>query len=222
MKNPLLLAVFCSGIFLLVAFYFVSKALYKGRHNVTYSFRHMFPYELNYPSVFRQNFWGNLLFIFAGIFVAVFYILNPYVSIYRIVAIIISLVFMMVLICLLLMPIYYLRTHMILSVLSMTLALALPLVNLFLAFSQYKIETESAKSVLCIVSMVVSGILAGTMFLLIMNPKLTFKIYLDKEIDSSGNEVLKRPNVIFLALNEWMAIFIYFLSPLGVLLISIL
>ena len=55
-----------------------------------------------------------------------------------------------------------------------------------------------------------------------MNPKLTFKIYLDKEIDSSGNEVLKRPNVIFLALNEWMAIFIYFLSPLGVLLISIL
>ena len=60
------------------------------------------------------------------------------------------------------------------------------------------------------------------MFLLIMNPKLTFKIYLDKEIDSSGNEVLKRPNVIFLALNEWMAIFIYFLSPLGVLLISIL
>lgn len=222
MKNPLLLAVFCSATFLLVAFYFVSKSLYKIRHKQTYRFRHMFPYELNYPSVFKDNIWGNLLFIFASLGVATAYILNPYTSIHRIVAIIVSLVFTMVVICLLLMPIYYLKTHMVLSVLSMTLALALPLVNLFLAFSQYKIETEEAKRILCIISMVVSGILAGTMFLLIMNPKLTFKIYLDKEIDSSGNEVLKRPRIIYLALNEWMAIFIYFLSPLGILLISIL
>lgn len=222
MKNPLLLAVFLLGIFLLVAFYFVSKHLYKMRHGETYRFRHMFPYELNYPSVFKENLWGNLLFIFASFSVAVFYILNPYISIYRIITIVIAIVFTMLLVCLLLMPLYYLRTHLVLSVLSMTLALALPLFNLFLAYNQYKIETEDVKRVLCIISMVTSGILALIMLVLIMNPKLTFKIYLDKDTDSSGNEVLKRPRIIFLALNEWMAIFIYFLSPLGVLLISII
>ena len=222
MKNPLLLAVFCLGIFLLIAFYFVSKALYKMRHKETYRFRHMFPYELNYPSVFKENLWGNLLFIFASFSVAVFYILNPYISIYRIITIVIAIVFTMILICLLLMPLYYLRTHLVLSVLSMTLALALPLFNLFLALSQYKIETENVKRILCIVSMVVSGVLALVMLLLILNPKLTFKIYLDKDTDSSGNEVLKRPRIIYLALTEWMAIFIYFLSPISVLLISLI
>ena len=104
----------------------------------------------------------------------------------------------------------------------MTLALVLPLFNLFLALGQYKIETEDVKRILCIVSMVVSGILALTMLALIMNPRLTFKIYLDKNVDSSGNEVLKRPKIIYLALTEWMAIFVYFLSPLSVLLISLI
>ena len=222
MKNPLLLAVFCLGIFLLIAFYFVSKALYKVRHSEAYSFRHMFPYELNYPSFFKENLWGNLLFIFASFSVAVFYILNPYISIYRIIAIVISIIFTMILICLLLMPLYYLRTHLFLSVVSMTLALALPLFNLFLALGQYKIETEDVKRILCIVSMVVSGILALTMLILIMNPRLTFKIYLDKDVNSSGNEVLKRPKIIYLALTEWMAIFVYFLSPLSILLISLI
>ena len=222
MQNPILLVLFVLGILMLTAFYFVSALLYKSRHQQKYHFYQMFPYEFNYPSVFRNNPYGNILFVLGGFAVVTFYIFNPYSSIYRIIAIIIAIVFVMILICLIMMPLYYLKTHMALSIASMTLSMALPLFNFFLAFSQYKIEADSIKRVMCIISMVVSGILALMMIALILNPRLTFKIYLDKDKDTSGNEVLKRPRIIFLALSEWVSIFIFFLSPLGVLLISIL
>ena len=222
MQNPILLVLFVLGLLLLATFYFVSALLYKSRHQQKYHFYQMFPYEFNYPSVFKDNPYGNVLFILGGFAVVIFYIFNPYSSIYRIVTIVIAIVFVMILICLIMMPLNYLRTHMVLSITSMTLSMALPLFNFFLALNQYKIEPESIKRIMCIISMVISGVLALIMIALILNPRLTFKIYVDKETDSSGNEVLKRPKVIYLALSEWMAIFIFFLSPLGVLLISIL
>lgn len=222
MQNPILLVLFVLGILLLTTFYFVSALLYKNRHQQKYHFYQMFPYEFNYPSVFKNNPYGNILFIMGGFAVVTFYIFNPYSSIYRTITMIIAIVFVMVLICLIMMPLYYLKTHMALSIISMTLSMALPLFNLFLVLNQYKIEPDSVKRVLCIISIVVSAILALVMIALILNPRLTFKIYLDKDTDSSGNEVLKRPRVIYLALNEWMAIFIFFLSPLAVLLISVI
>ena len=222
MKNPLLLAVFILGLLLFISFYIVSSALYKRRHQQKYSFKQMFPYEFNYPSVFKDNTCGNLLFILGSIAITVFYILNPYSSIYQTVALIISIVFTMVLICLILMPLYYLKTHMVLSVVTMTLSMALPLFNFFLAMTEYRAAVEQAREVLCIISMIISGLLALTMIALILNPKLSFRIYLDKELDSEGKEVLKRPKIIFLALNEWMSIFVFFISPLAALLISLI
>ena len=222
MKHPILLALFCLGIILLTAFYFISKVLYKQRHQVNYSFTRMFPYELNYPSVFKENIWGNVLFIFGCITVVVFYILNPHDSTYRVVNIALSIVQTMVFLCLLLMPLYYLRTHLVLSILAMTLSVAVTLVNLLFGYSYFKVFTDNASRVLAIISMVVSGLLALTMLVLILNPRLSFKIYLDEETDSSGNEVLKRPKVIFLALNEWVSIFILFLSPISILLLSLI
>ena len=222
MKNPLLLAVFVLGIFLFVAFYAVSSAFYKHRHKQEYHFYQMFPYELNYPSVFKENTYGNVLFILASFAVAAFYILNPQGSIYKTATLIIAIVFTMVLICLILMPLYYLKTHMVLSITTLTLAMALPLFNFFMALSEYRLEVEQTKQVLDIISMVISAILALIMMGLILNPKLSFKIYMDKEIDSDGNEVLKRPKTIFLALSEWIAIFVYFLSPLAVILLRLI
>lgn len=224
MKNPILLAVFVLAIFSFIVFNVVSRAFYKRRHGDKYHFYNMFPYEFNYPSVFKENPYGNFLFIFSAAVIAVFYILNPYTSsIYRILALVVSIAFTMVLICLIMMPLYYLKTHMALSCGSMVLAMVLPLFNLFLALEQKKTGLlTQTQDVMAIVAMVVSAILSVTMLLLIMNPKLTFKIYLDKSVDAEGNEVLKRPKIIPLALTEWMAIFVYFISPLSVLLISIL
>ena len=221
MTNPLLIALYCLGVLLISAFYIISSSLYKSRHQEHYGFWRMFPYELNYPSVFKENLWGNFLFIFACLAIVAFYIVNPYGDLYRIIGIFISIVFTMISICLLLMPMNYLRTHLVLSIISMTLSLALPLFNIFLAYTDYIFYTNNLSRVLSIISMVVSGLLGLAMLVLIMNPKLTFKIYLDKKTDSEGNEALVRPKVIFLALNEWVAIFIYFLTPIAIVLVNV-
>ena len=224
MKNPVLLVVFVLAIFSFVVFNIVSRVFYKNRHKDDYHFYNMFPYEFNYPSVFKENPYGNFLFIFSGFAISIFYILNPYTeSIYRTISIIVSIAFAMVLICLILMPLYYLKTHMVLSISSMLLAMVLPLFNMFLALNQRKTGLlNQTQDIFAVISIVVSALLSFTMLLLILNPKLSFKIYYEKAIDADGKEIMKRPKIIYLAFTEWMSIFIYFLSPIGLLLISII
>lgn len=222
MKYPAILTITVIALFSFIVFNAVSRFFYKKRHHTKYHFYQMFPYEFNYPTVFKENPYGNFLFLFSGFAVCVFYILNPYDSIYKVGSLIISIVFTMILLCLTMMPMVYLRTHIFLACGSMALSLALPLFNFFLAFSQFKGETDQLKAALCIVSTVLSGVLAATMMVLILNPKLSFKIYYRKEIDINGQEVLKRPPVIYLAMTEWMAIYIYFFSIVPVLLICLL
>ena len=222
MKNPLLLALFILAICLFIIFYLVSALFYKKRHNTKYHFYQMFPYEFNYPNVFRPNFYGNIIMVLACLAVIGFYEINPLQSIYRIVAIILSIVITMLIILLLLLPLRYLRTHMVLSTVLMTISASLPLFNLFAALQEFKATTVEINKVMCIISMVVSGLLSLTMLLLILNPKLSFKIYYDKDIDEEGKEVFKRPKIIHIALAEWWAIFVFFLSGLGVLLINLL
>lgn len=222
MSNPLSLTLFVVGICLFAVFYVVSKTFYYSRHKEKYHFYQMFPYEFNYPRVFKENLYGNILMILACLAIMVFYEVNPLHSIYSIVGIILSIITTMMIVVLLLFPIRYLRTHMIISSLLMVISMALPMFNLFAALQQMKIAEDDLHRVLAIVSMVISGLLAVSMLLLIMNPKLTFKIYMDKVIDEQGNEVLKRPKVILMALNEWWAIFIYFLAPLALLLLLII
>lgn len=222
MQHPLLLALFVLGICLLLIFYFVSSAFYKRKHETKYHFYQMFPYEFNYPGFFKFNVYGNLVLFLAFFSVIAFYEINPLKSIYSIIGIVLSIVLTMLFIILVLFPIRYLRTHMIVSAVAMTLSAALPMFNFFEAFDQYKLAIEQPNKVLCVISMVVSGLLALTMLLLILNPKLTFKIYYDKAVDEKGNEIVKRPKVIYMALNEWWAIVIFFLSPLALIFLLIL
>ena len=222
MKNPLLLALFILGVCLFVLFYFVSALFYKRRNKSKYHFYQMFPYEFNYPNIFMANFYGNILMVLSCLSVVAFYEINPFNSLYKIAAMILSILLTMVFIVLLLLPLRYLRTHMTMSVVSMALSAILPLFNLFLTLEQHKTLTENAPQTLCVISIIVSGLLSLSMLLLILNPKLTFKIYLDKTLDEKGNEVFIRPKVIPIALNEWWAIFVFFVSPLSVLLISII
>ena len=222
MQVGLLLALFVLDLCLFIIFYVVSAAFYYRRHKTKYHFYKMFPYEFNYPNVFRQNVYGNVLLVMSCVCVIAFYYINPLESLYSIVGVVLSIVMTMLIIVLLLFPLRYLRTHMIVSCILMTFGAAVPLFNFFSAYSQLKIvETDLGKA-LCFVSMSISAVLAISMLILIINPKLTFKIYMDKTVDMQGNEVLERPKLIFMAVNEWWAIFLYFLSPLAILLLVIL
>lgn len=219
MQYPLPLALFVVGICLFIVFYFVSKAFYYRRFETRYRFYQMFPYEFNYPNMFKQNLYGNLLFIMACISIIVFYEMNPYKSLYSYLSIAFAIVITMLMVVLLLFPLKYLRTHMIVSSIGMTISAALPVINLFTALSQLKLAIDGVDKALCIISMSLSLILALSMIALILNPKLSFNIYYDTTVDENGNEIKKRPRIIFMALNEWWSFFLFFLSPLSIVIL---
>lgn len=219
MQNPLLLTVFVIGVSLFILCYLVSTLFYKKRHEAKYHFYQMFPYEFNYPHVFKENLYGNLLFGISCFIITAFYIINPLSSLYTYLSLALAIILTMLFLCLLLMPLQYLRTHIVLSTLSMTLAGALPLFNLLNALEQMK--TTNGNRTLYIISMIISGLLAFSMIVLILNPKMTFKIYYEKEVTPDGKEIIKRPKIIFVALSEWWAIFTFIASPLAMLFLFI-
>lgn len=218
MQNPLLLTIFIVGASLFILCYLVSALFYRKRHETKYHFYSMFPYEFNYPHVFKDNLYGNILFGASCFSIAAFYILNPIPSLYTYISLALGIIITMLFLCLLLMPLQYLRTHIALSTVAMTLSVALPLFNLLNALDQMKISNSKA---LCIVSMVISGLLATSMLILILNPKMTYKIYYEKETTPEGKEIMKRPKVIPVALSEWWAIFTFIVSPLAILFLFI-
>ena len=221
MLYPIPLTLFVVGICLFIVFYVVSSFLYSKRHETKYHFYNMFPYEFNYPSVFKDNLYGNLLLILGCLATMAFYEFASFSDIYSIVTIILSILQTMMVILLVLMPLRYLRTHIVISVLSMVFSMALSAFNFLIALNKMKVAASDTLKVVSIISMVIAGLLSLSMTALILNPKMTFKIYAEKETDENGNEVLKRPKVIAVALSEWWAIFTYFLSPLPILLLLI-
>lgn len=222
MLYPIPLTLFVVGICLFIVFYVISSFLYSKRHETKYHFYNMFPYEFNYPSVFKDNLYGNLLLILGCLATMAFYEFASFSDIYSIVTIILSILQTMMVILLVLMPLRYLRTHIVISVLSMVFSMALSAFNFLIALNEMKVAASDTLKVVSIISMVIAGLLSLSMTALILNPKMTFKIYADKRIDEEGNEILERPKVIPVALSEWWAIITYFLSPLPILLLLII
>ena len=118
------------------------------------------------------------------------------------------------------MPLAFLRVHIIVATVMMTLALGLPALNAFAALSSYKNASEDLAKVVAVSALVIGALLATVTFIFILNPKATYKIYLDKSVDDYGNEVFIRPRFIPVAFNEWWSILTYIVSPLPLLLIS--
>ena len=218
------LAIFLASLSLFVGGYFLSSAFYYKKHDVKYSFKRMFPYEFNYPNSFKRNIYGNIALVLSMLGVIVFYIYkmsninSNSITIYVLVAL--SIITAALIGCLLFMPLQFLRTHIIVSTLAMTLSFAMPALNALLGYEAFRIhEVDSAKA-LSVIAMVVGAILAVVMIIFLFNPKATYKIYLDKSVDKDGNEVMARPKFIPIAFNEWWAIITYMLSPLPLVIIS--
>ena len=218
------LAIFLASLSLFVGGYFLYSTFYYKKHDVKYSFKRMFPYEFNYPNSFKRNIYGNIALVLSMLGVIVFYIYkmsninSNSITIYVLVAL--SIITAALIGCLLFMPLQFLRTHIIVSTLAMTLSFAMPALNALLGYEAFRIHEVDTAKALSVIAMVVGAILAVAMIIFLFNPKATYKIYLDKSIDKDGNEVMARPKFIPIAFNEWWAIFTYMLSPLPLVIIS--
>ena len=218
------LAIFLASLSLFVGGYFLSSAFYYKKHDVKYSFKRMFPYEFNYPNSFKRNIYGNIALVLSMLGVIVFYIYkmsninSNSITIYVLVAL--SIITAALIGCLLFMPLQFLRTHIIVSTLAMTLSFAMPALNALLGYEAFRIHEVDTAKTLSVIAMVVGAILAVVMIIFLFNPKATYKIYLDKSVDKDGNEVMARPKFIPIAFNEWWAIITYMLSPLPLVILS--
>jgi hypothetical protein len=184
----------------------------------------MFPYEFNYPNSFKRNIYGNIALVLSMLGVIVFYIYkmsninSNSITIYVLVAL--SIITAALIGCLLFMPLQFLRTHMIVSTLAMTLSFAMPALNALLGYEAFRIHEVDTAKALSVIAIVVGALLAVVMIIFLFNPKATYKIYLDKSVDKDGNEVMARPKFIPIAFNEWWAIITYMLSPLPLVILS--
>ena len=218
------LAIFLASLALFVGGYFLSSAFYYKKHDVKYSFKRMFPYEFNYPNSFKRNIYGNIALVLSMLGVIVFYIYkmsninSNSITIYVLVAL--SIITAALIGCLLFMPLQFLRTHIIISTLAMTISFAMPALGALLGYESFRIVEVNYEKALSIIAIVVGAILAVTMVIFLFNPRATYKIYLDKSVDKDGNEVMARPKFIPIAFNEWWAIFTYMLSPLPLVILS--
>ena len=218
------LAIFLASLSLFVGGYFLSSAFYYKKHDVKYSFKRMFPYEFNYPNSFKRNIYGNIALVLSMLGVIVFYIYkmsninSNSITIYVLVAL--SIITAALIGCLLFMPLQFLRTHMIVSTLAMTLSFAMPALNALLGYEAFRIHEVDTAKALSVVAIVVGALLAVVMVIFLFNPRATYKIYLDKSVDKDGNEVMARPRFIPIAFNEWWAIITYVLSPLPLVVLS--
>ena len=223
MPDFISIALFFASFAMFVGGYFLSSAFYYKKHDVKYSFKRMFPYEFNYPNSFKRNIYGNIALVLSLVGVITFYIYRMSISnsqtitIYVLVAL--SIITAAFIGCLLFMPLQFLRAPMIVSTLCMTCAFAMPALNALVGYETFKMAEVDSSKVLSIIAIVIGIILALTMVILLLNPRATYKIYLDKSVDENGNEVMARPKFIPIAFNEWWAIFTFILSPLPLIFI---
>lgn len=219
------LALFVVGLLFFVGGYYFSGVFYMRRHQVKYSLFRMFPYEFNYPSSFKNNIYGNIAFIVGmiGIVASGAYCLlkgQNSITVTNIVIIVLIISLAGLISFLFFMPLYYLKTHMVVSSLAMVVAMAVPALIGINAVEQLRNALSNTNKALSIIALVMCGLMAIIMLLFTFNPKATYKIYLEKATDENGQEKVVRPKFIPMAFNEWLVIIIFHLSPIGLILLA--
>ena len=181
----------------------------------------MFPYEFNYPNTFKNNIYGNIAFIISIIGTIAFYIyyLNTELmgnNVPAFVLVIVAFLISITTCCLLFMPLHFLRLHIMMSTLTMTCAFAMPALASCIIFPQFR-DSVAIDKIIYLIAFIVGALMSLTMLVFLLNPRATYKIYMDKSEDKDGNVVMSRPKFIPMAFNEWWAIFTFILSPIPLL-----
>ena len=205
---------FVSSAILFFILYFVLSCLnYKRRFHEKYDVRNHFPYEFNYESRFSDNIFGNIALILSGVFsIGAFAFAGAQMHLNGLLlsAVGAGTILSILLILINFIPLKYLRTHLVFMLFLFVSAFATPTLLGFTFFDHYQIYKDTISLVMFIVSLVV-GVFV---FVLIMNPKLTLRITMQKATDEKGNEYFVRPKYIVIALSEWLTLFSLLLTEL--------
>ncbi|MBE6135687.1 MAG: hypothetical protein E7181_00225 [Erysipelotrichaceae bacterium] len=204
------LSVLIIAVFLFVCFLLASIFNYKARFKKSYHFRSHFPYELNYHGKFKDNIYGNLIYILYFIAIVVFFVFFKDVSFngYLIFALVAGGLTLISLTALIYIPIDQLRLHMIDVAFSFVFSIGFSFAIVLSSFNKFK-ETSSIPS---LVSLIISIVVTLIFVILILNPRLSRWAEMDVEKKEDGTLVNVRPKWFPLAYSEWAMMFLYLLS----------
>ncbi len=170
-----------------------------------YDLRNCFPYEFNFESKLTDNLLGNValiasMFLSMGLFTLglAFYQNNGYI----IAGTIAGIVYSILVLAINFTPLKTLRFHFVMMVILFVAAFFTPMALGLTSFSIY----QTTKQIYPIVLMVICFIIGLLMFVIIMNPKLSFNIKMKVAVDEQGNEKYVRPDFITVAFTEWMMV----------------
>lgn len=193
------------SILLFISYIFLSTFNYKKRFENKYDLRNCFPYEFNFESKLTDNLLGNValiasMFLSMGLFALglAFYQNNGYI----IAGTIAGIVYSILVLAINFTPLKTLRFHFVMMVILFVAAFFTPMALGLTSFSIY----QTTKQIYPIVLMVICFVIGLLMFVLIMNPKLSFNIKMKVAVDEQGNEKYVRPDFITVAFTEWMMV----------------
>ena len=197
-----------------------SMANFKKRRQIPYSIKNMFPFEFNYQAHFIDNMLGNAFLMFSGLSLILFYATfngsrTDGYTIFILIASSISTV--------LVSACYFVNTRLLKTwvfaiVLGYSMIFMLIATTAILHLKYY----QQTHQVLNLVGLIYSLVLALAVFVLAMNPKLSFKIKAKEKPKTNPDEETKyeRPKWIPLAFSIWMATVALYLSTIGIILFS--
>ena len=200
-----------SSLIFFILFLIFSIVNYKMRFDMKYDLRNHFPYELNYKSSFKNNLIGNLCLIMAMVLsMSAFACCSPYVANNNLLLfpIIAGALYSILIIFVPFADIKYLYFHIIVDVLLAAAAFLTPagigLIGLFMY--------QQNGSIPGLVYLIIGMIVGLFNFLLIMNPRFSFKINMKVVKLENGEEEVRRPTFIVMAFSEWLMMFSLFIS----------
>lgn len=208
------------AILTLIAGLLFSRKNYEQRFRQRFSFKNMFPFELNYESKFVDNILGNIFLVLSSaVFIAFYTTFTGSHSEGFGIFIFIAGTFAGVLhVILLFLPTKYIKTHIFFLTLTFAIDFMLCASTAIYNFTYYR----DSKNVLNLIGMIYGIILTLGIFVLVMNPKLSFKIKGKEVVDETTKEVtITRPDWIMIAFTEWVIPFIAYANMIGVILFLI-
>lgn len=194
-----------SSILLFIAYFFLSTYNYKKRFENKYDVKSFFPYELNYESKITDNLLGNIALILSMLVsMGLFGLGLAYFKTngYLIATTIAGIVYSILVLGIHFVPLKLLKFHFVVMIILFVAAFFTPMALGLTSFSVY----QNTKNVFLVVIMVISFIIGLTMFVFVMNPKLSFNIKMKVAVDEQGNEKYIRPNFILVAFTEWLMV----------------
>ena len=206
------------AILMFIGFVILSFNNYKKRFNVKYNPLNMFPYELNFEASFKENLLGNIFLFATSLIGIVFHVLiiksasSGFIIILAISGILASVLISIVP----LLPLSYLKTHLIVDV-ALFISVLLSIVSSALCALRYYQVWLNSEGNPSLFLMIFYFVFAGIYLLFLFNPKIALWAKLEQVVNSDGTSYYKRPKFFPLAYTEWVTYIFYFFSLIFVL-----